>query len=75
MDGKETWRDNVFVERLWRSVKYEEVYLKAYNTVSEARASIGCYFRFYNTGRPHSSLDRQTPYQAYFNRLPQIAAA
>ena len=75
MDGKGSWRDNVFVERLWRSVKYEEVYLKAYDTVSEARASIGRYFDFYNTRRPHSSLDRQTPDQAYFNWLPQIAAA
>jgi putative transposase len=75
MDGKGSWRDNVFVERLWKSVKYEEVYLKAYDTVSEARASIGRYFDFYNTRRPHSSLDRQTPDQAYFNSLPQIAAA
>ena len=75
MDGKGAWRDNVFVERLWRSLKYEEVYLKAYDTVSEARASIGSYFGFYNTRRPHSSLGRQTPDQAYFNRLPQIAAA
>jgi putative transposase len=75
MDGKGSWRDNVFVERLWRSVKYEEVYLKAYDTVSEARVSIGCYFGFYNTRRPHSSLERQTPDQAYFKWLPQIAAA
>ena len=75
MDGKGSWRDNVFVERLWRSVKYEEVYLKAYDTVSQARASIGGYLHFYNTRRPHSSLERQTPDQAYFNRLPQIAAA
>jgi putative transposase len=75
MDGKGAWRDNVFVERLWRSVKYEEVYLKAYDTVCDARASIGCYFGFYNSKRPHSSLDRQTPDQAYFTRLPQIAAA
>ena len=75
MDGKGAWRDNVFVERLWRSVKYEEVYLRAYDTVSDARASIGRYFSFYNTQRPHSSLDRQTPDQAYFNRLPQIAVA
>jgi putative transposase len=75
MDGRGSWRDNVFVERLWRSVKYEEVYLKAYETVSEARASIGRYMAFYNGRRPHSSLDRQTPDQAYFNRLPQIAAA
>ena len=75
MDGKGSWRDNVFVERLWKSVKYEEIYLKAYDTVSEARASFGRYFDFYNTRRPHSSLDRQTPDQAYFNSLPQIAAA
>src|SRR3954464_7018176 len=75
MDGRGSWRDNVFVERLWRSIKYEEVYLRAYDTVSEARASIGRYFAFYNGRRPHSSLDRQTPDQAYFNRLPQAAAA
>jgi putative transposase len=75
MDGKGSWRDNVFVERLWRSIKYEEVYLRAYDTVSEARASIGRYLTFYNGRRPHSSLDRQTPDQAYFTRLPQSAAA
>ena len=75
MDGKGSWRDNVFVERLWRSVKYEEVYLRAYASVAEARASIASYLRFYNSRRPHSSLDRQTPDQAYFNRLSQIAAA
>jgi len=75
MDGKGSWRDNVFVERLWRSIKYEEVYLKAYETVTEARASIGRYVDFYNTQRPHSSLDRKTPDQAYFNWPPQIAAA
>ncbi len=74
MDGKGSWRDNVFVERLWRSVKYEEVYLRAYDTVSEARASISRYLGFYNS-RPHSSLDRQTPDQAYFTSLPHIAAA
>ena len=75
MDGKGAWRDNILVERLWRSVKYEEVYLRAYDTVAEARASIGRYLSFYNTRRPHSSLDRQTPDRAYFTRLPQIAAA
>ena len=75
MDGKGAWRDNVFIERLWRSVKYEEVYLRAYDTVSDARASIGRYLGFYNSRRPHPSLDRQTPDQAYFTRLPQIAAA
>ena len=75
MDGRGSWRDNVFIERLWRSVKYEEVYLRAYASVADARASIGRYLGFYNSRRPHSSLDRQTPDQAYFNRLPQIAAA
>src|SRR5437667_9235375 len=61
MDGKGAWRDNVFVERLWRSVKYEEVYLRAYEGVSDARASIGRYLDFYNGRRPHSSLDDMTP--------------
>jgi putative transposase len=75
MDGKGAWRDNVFVERLWRSVKYEEVYLKAYNNVSEARGSIGRYLDFYNGRRPHSSLDGATPDQAYFNELPFRLAA
>ena len=75
MDGQGAWRDNVFVERLWKSVKYEEVYLKAYNTVSEARTSIGKYFEFYNRRRPHSSLDRMTPEQFYFNQRPQPKAA
>jgi putative transposase len=67
MDGKGAWRDNVFVERLWRSVKYEEVYLRAYDTVSEARQSIGRYLDLYNRRRPHSSLDGRTPDQAYFD--------
>ena len=75
MDGKGAWRDNVFVERLWRSVKYEEVYLRAYNTVGEARASLGRYLDFYNGRRPHSSLDGITPDQAYFNPLPFRLAA
>ena len=75
MDGKGAWRDNVFVERLWRSIKYEEVYLRAYDSVAEARASIGRYLTFYNGRRPHSSLDRRTPDQAYFTPLPQLAAA
>ena len=65
MDGKGRWVDNVFVERLWRSLKYEEVYLKAYDTVTEARLGIGNYFRFYNCERRHQSLDRQTPDQVY----------
>ena len=75
MDGRGAWRDNVFVERLWRSVKYEEVYLRAYGSVGEARASIDRYLEFYNRKRPHSSLDARTPDQAYFGHLPQIAAA
>jgi putative transposase len=74
MDGRGAWRDNVFVERLWRSVKYEEVYLRAYGSVSEARASLGRYLTFYNGRRPHSSLDRKTPDHAYFNQ-PLLAAA
>jgi putative transposase len=75
MDGKGSWRDNVFVERLWRSVKYEEVYLKAYDSVSDARGSIGRYLAFYNQRRPHSSLDRRTPDEAYFDRTPLAVAA
>jgi putative transposase len=75
MDGKGAWRDNIFVERLWRSVKYEEVYLHAYDSVSEARASIGSYLDFYNGRRPHSSLDGTTPDKAYFNPLPLRLAA
>jgi putative transposase len=75
MDGRGAWRDNVFVERLWRSVKYEEVYLRAYDSVAEARASIGRYLDFYNRKRPHSSLDARTPDHAYFSHLPQVAAA
>jgi len=75
MDGKGAWRDNVFVERLWRSVKYEEVFLKAYQSVSEARTSIGRYLEFYNTLRPHSALDRQTPDEAYFSEKDVAMAA
>ena len=75
MDGKGSWRDNVFVERLWRTIKYEEVYLHAYRTVPEARAAIGKYLTFYNSKRPHSSLDGQTPDQVYFNPLQPIPVA
>lgn len=75
MDGRGAWRDNVFVERLWRSIKSEEVYLRAYDTVSDALASIGRYLAFYNVRRPHSSLDRKTPDTAYFNTLVLIPAA
>ena len=75
MDGKGAWRDNVFVERLWKSVKYEEVYLRAYNTVSEAKAGLARYFEFYNCRRPHSSLDDKTPEQFYFNTRTEPKAA
>jgi putative transposase len=78
MDGKGAWRDNVFVERLWRSVKYEEVYLHAYDSVSDARTSIGRYLDLYNHRRPHSSLDDMTPDRAYFGSqrmLPVRSAA
>ena len=75
MDGRGAWRDNVFVERLWRSVKYEEVYLRAYDSLSEARSSIGRYLVFCNHRRPHSSLDRRTPDEAYFTPSSLAAAA
>jgi len=75
MDGKGAWRDNVFVERLWRSVKYEEVYLRAYDSVFEARALIGRYLTFYNERRPHSSLDGRTPSEAYFGIKETAMAA
>jgi putative transposase len=71
MDGKGAWRDNVFVERLWRSVKYEEVYLRAYDSVGEARASIGRYLDFYNSRRPHTRHSGQTPDSTYFGGLPR----
>ena len=75
MDGKGRWRDNVFVERLWKSVKYEEVYLRAYESVSAARANLARYFQFYNTRRPHSALDRRTPDAVYFESLPLAQVA
>lgn len=75
MDGKGCWRDNVFVERLWKTVKYEEVYLHAYESVSQARQSLTRYFAFYNQRRPHSSLDGQTPDSVYLNLLPSTQAA
>ena len=75
MDGKGAWRDNVFVERLWRTIKYEEVYLRAYDSVSDARESLRRYLTFYNSRRPHSSLDGQTPDQAYLKPSPSIQVA
>ena len=74
MDGKGCWRDNVFIERLWRSIKYEEVYLHAYESVSQARSGIGRYIEFYNTRRPHSSLQARTPDVVYFDSLPWPSA-
>ena len=75
MDGRGAWRDNVFVERLWRSVKYERVYLKAYDSVSAARADIADYLAWYNAQRPHSSLERLTPHEKYLTTLPQLKLA
>ena len=75
MDGKGAWRDNVFVERLWRTVKYEEVYLRAYDNVPAARASVGRYWDFYNARRPHSSHDGRTPDQVWFAGLPPVVMA
>lgn len=75
MDGRGAWRDNVFVERLWRSVKYERVYLKAYDGVSAARADIADYMSWYNSHRPHSRLERHTPDEAYLAALPTTKKA
>jgi putative transposase len=75
MDGRGAWRDNVFVERRWRSVKYEEVYLRAYDSVADARASLARCFTVCNTKRPRSSLDARTPECFYYDHLPQVAAA
>ena len=75
MDGRGCWRDNVFVERLWRSVKYEEVYLRAYETVSQAREGIGRYLSFFNTTRPHTAHGGKTPDSAYFATLPAMPKA
>ncbi len=74
-DGKGAWRDNVFAERVWRSVKYEEVYLKAYESVGRARRSIGDYINLYNQRRPHSSLADRTRDEAYFATPPAIKLA
>jgi putative transposase len=75
MDGKGAWRDNCFVERLWKSVKYEEVYLHAYDTVPDAQRHLAVYFAFYNQGRPHTALDGRTPDMVYFAARPQREAA
>jgi len=75
MDGKGCWRDNVFVERFWKSIKYEAVYLHAYDNVSEAQGGIGRYIDFYNQRRPHRALDGDTPESVYFTSLPLLLAA
>jgi putative transposase len=75
MDGRGAWRDNVFVERLWRSVKYERAYLMAYDSVAAARSNITEYFDWYNSERPHSSLDWVTPEKVYLSLLPELAEA
>ena len=75
MDGRGAWRDNVFVERLWRSVKYERVYLKAYDGVGAARADIADYLDWYNEHRPHSRLERLTPTEKYLDALPPMKEA
>ena len=75
MDGRGSWRDNVFVERLWRSVKYEAVYLRTYDSVAAARCSIGGYPGFYNCKRPHSSLDGKTPDHVYFGGFATVETA
>jgi putative transposase len=75
MDGKGAWRDNVFVERLWRSVKYEDIYLRGYNNPTEVRQGLEKYFRFYNTRRPHQAHKGLTPDRVYFESLPVLQAA
>jgi putative transposase len=75
MDGKGRWQDNVFIERLWRSVKYEDVYLKSYASASELRAGLTEYFKFYNEMRWHQNFDRKTPAMVYFNYPHRQAAA
>ena len=76
MDGKGRWMDNVFIERLWKSVKYEEVYLKGYSSISEAKRELGIYFEFYNRKRPHQGLDNRTPDVVYWasRQRSQVAA-
>jgi putative transposase len=75
MDGKGRWMDNIFIERLWRSITYEDIYLKAYRSVPEVRKGLTAYFPFYNEKRWHQSFDRKTPAMVYFNTHPQGQAA
>ena len=75
MDGRGSWRDNIFIDRFWRSIKYEEIYLHDYHSVRAARRGIDRYIDFYNSRRPHSALDRSTPDEFYFASLPAIQQA
>jgi len=75
MDGKGRWMDNVFIERLWKSVKYEDIYLKAYTSMTEARKGLASYFTFYNEKRWHQNFDRKTPAMVYYDTLSQKQAA
>jgi putative transposase len=75
MDGKGRWIDNVFVERLWRSVKYEDIYLKAYSSITETRRGLTAYFEFYNQRRRHQGLDDKTPDEVYWTTLPKQEVA
>jgi putative transposase len=75
MDGKGRWMDNVFIERLWKSVKYEDIYLKAYSSMTEAKNGLSQYFKFYNEKRWHQTFDRKTPSMVYFDSLEQKQAA
>jgi len=75
MDGKRCWRDNVFVERLRRAIKYEEIYLRAYYCINEAKVGITCYLSFYSDRRPHQGLDGRAPDTIYFDHPPLAAAA
>ncbi len=75
MDGRGAWRDNVFIERFWRTIKYDEIYLKAYDSVAVARQGIDRFVQWYNTDRPHSSVDKMTPIEAYYALLPALKTA
>jgi len=75
MDGKGRWMDNVFIERLWKSVKYEDVYLKSYGSMTEVKRDLSLYFKFYNEKRWHQNFDKKTPSMVYFDSLAQKQAA
>ena len=72
MDGRGRWMDNVFIERLWKSVKYEDIYLKAYNSITEVRRGLTAWFDRYNTQRRHQGLDDRTPDEVYWSTLPGV---